>query len=138
MTGLTLGRDVFATQDIFSVAIMVEGSGLPVLLDVTGIAFIAEPSLVAVLVVIGLGAGYACGFELLPIQEAGVAAVAFGLNMFAAQWIFGVAGMVKNRNAPVFFRVAGLALLAKPSLVPFLVVVRLVAGDAGGLEFLLI
>ena len=102
------------------------------------LVFVAEPSLMAMLVIVCLVAGDTGGFEFLLIQETGMTGIALGRDVFAAQRVFGVSVVVKNGNAPVFFRVAGLAFLAEPSLVAFLVVVCLVAGDTGGFEFLLI
>jgi hypothetical protein len=138
MTGLALGRDVLAAQDVLRVAVMVESGDLPVLLDMTGVTFLAEPPLVALFVIVRFVAGDTGALEFLLVQEAGVAAVAFGRNMLAAQEVFGIAVVVKNGNAPVFFRVAGLALLAKTTFMAVLVVIGFVTGDAGGLQFFLV
>src|SRR3990167_1208155 len=104
MAGFTLGRDIFATQNVFRVAIMVESGGLPVLLHMTGFAFVAESSLMAFLVVVGAMAGDARRLKFFRVQESGVAALAFGLDVLAAQWVFCVAVMVKGRDRPILFR----------------------------------
>lgn len=67
MAGFTLGRDVFATQHVFRVAVMVKGRDGPVLFGVAGLALFAESPLVAFLVVVGLVAGHAGGSELFLI-----------------------------------------------------------------------
>ena len=137
MAGLALSRDVLATQNVFRVAIVVEGGGLPVLLHVTGLALVAEAPLVAFLVVVGLVAGDARRLEFFQVQESGVASLAFGLDVLAAQNVFRVAVMVKGGNGPILLGVAGLALVAEAPLMAFLVVVGFMAGYTGGFEFFL-
>ena len=138
MTGFTLGRDVLATQNVFRVAVVVESGSLPVFLDVTGFAFVAESSLMALLVVVGAMTGDARLLEFFHVQDSGVAALAFRLDVFAAQRVFCAAVMVKGRDGPVLFGVTGFAFVAKASLMAFLVVVGLVAGHAGGSDLFLI
>jgi len=45
MAGFTLGRDVFATQHVFRVAVMIKSGDGPVLFGMTGLALFAESPL---------------------------------------------------------------------------------------------
>ncbi len=67
-----------------------------------------------------------------------MARFAFGLNMFSAQHIFGVAIVIKRSDAPIFFRVTGGAFFAETALVSLNVVIGLVTSHASGLEFFLV
>ena len=138
MAGFTFGRDVFATQHVFRVAVMVESGSLPVFLDVTGFAFVAESPLVAFLVIVGTMTGDARLLEFFHVQDSCMAGFTLGRDVLATQHIFRVAVMVKGRDGPVLFGVTGLALFAEATLVAFLVVVGLVAGHAGDPELFLI
>ena len=138
VTGFALGFGMFAAQGVFSIPVVVERSCLPAFLDVTGFAFVAESSLMAFLVVVGAMAGDARLLEFFHVQDAGMAGFTLGRDVFATQNVFRVAVMIKGRDGPVLFGVTGLALFAEATLVAFLVVVGLVAGDTGYPEFLLI
>lgn len=50
-------------QGIFRVAVVVEGSVLPIFFDMTGFAFIAKSAFVALAVVVGFMASDAHGFK---------------------------------------------------------------------------
>ena len=65
MAGFTLGRDVFTTQYVFCVAVMIKGGDGPVLFGMTGLALFAESPLMAFLVVVWLVTGHANAPELL-------------------------------------------------------------------------
>ena len=138
MAGFTLGSDVFSTQNVLRVAVMIKSGNLPVFFDVTRFAFVTETSLVAFLVVVGTMTGDARLLEFFHVQDAGMAGFTLGRDVFATQHVFRVAVVVKGRDGPVLFRVAGLTLFAEPSLMAFLIVVGLVAGHAGGSELFLI
>ena len=138
MAGFTLGSDVFSTQNVLRVAVMIKSGNLPVFFDVTRFAFVTETSLVAFLVVVGTMTGDARLLEFFHVQDAGMAGFTLGRDVFATQNVFRVAVMIKGRDGPVLFGVTGLALFAEATLVAFLVVVGLVAGDTGYPEFLLI
>ena len=127
MAGFTLGRDVFATQHVFRVAVMVKGRDGPVLFSVTGLALFTEASLVAFLVVVDLVAHYAGGSELLLIQETGVASGTSRQAMFSAQGVFCVLVVVEGDHLPLPVVVAALALGAELALV---FIILPVAGDA--------
>ena len=106
VTGFALGGGMFATQGIFGIPVVIESSGLPAFLDVTGFAFVAKATLVAFLVVVGAMTGDARLLEFFHVQDAGMAGFTLGRDVFAAQNVFRVAVMVKGRDGPVLFGVA--------------------------------
>ena len=64
MAGFTLGRDVFAAQNVFRVAVMVKGRDGPVLFGVAALALFTKVALVAFFVIVGLVTGHANASEL--------------------------------------------------------------------------
>ena len=85
---------------------MIEARLFPVRLVMAGLALFAFLALV--FVVLGV-AGVAGGLGLITIEKSAVAADAFNLCMFAAQWILGIAIMIEFDGLPVFFHVTALA-----------------------------
>ena len=106
---------------------MVDPGYLPVAFVVTGFTFPAFLSFVRVILFM---AGDAGSLQLLLEQESRVATVALGLDVLAAQDEFGVAVVIKFHGLPAFFHVAGLAPLAKATLVTFTVIVGFMARHA--------
>ena len=134
VAALALDLGVFAAQRILRVAVVIEGRGLPAALVMAVLAFRAELTLMALLVVILLVAAVTVGLEFLLIQAAGVTTTAFRLGMLAAQRVFRIAVVIEDGAGPVHFGVTALAFRAEQTLVTLLVIVLAVAGDAGGFE----
>ena len=134
---VALGLDMLAAQDKFCVAAVIKFHGLPAFFHVAELALSAKAALVTFTVIVGFMTRHARCFELVPEQEPGMAAVALGLDVLATQDEFGVAAVDEGRNAPIFFRVAGFALLAKTTFVTFTIIVGLVTGDTGSFQLFL-
>src|SRR5689334_9516266 len=109
---------------------VVEAGLLPGLLDVAAVAFRSELPFVLVVLLV---AGDARALQLVAIQVARMAAVAFHLPVLAAQRILGLRVVVERDLRPRLGGVAGLAFLPEAALV---LVVLLVAADARHRRFL--
>ena len=99
-------------------------SGLPILLDMALLALVA---FLALMFIVFLMAGNARGFQFVVVQVAGMAILAFGGLVFAAQGVLGVLVMVEQNVLPDFFVVATLAFSAE---LAFVLVVLLMAPQA--------
>ena len=109
--------------------IVVEVPDFPVPAVVAGCAVGAETSLMRVLFLV---AGDAFGFGILECRR-GMAFLAFDLEMSSQQWETSAA-MIEAGLIPRLLVVAALALLA---LLTFVLIVSLMAGETGSLEFVL-
>src|SRR6266571_818466 len=114
--------------------VVLEGRLLPVLLVVAGLALLAVAALMSLLVVIlavTADAGLRQLFHRrLAAHPALVTGLALGILVLVAQRVLGVLVVIKIGRLPRLLVVAALALVAERTLVPLLVVVLPVAGDA--------
>ena len=121
---------VLAEQRETSQAVIDLG-GLPVAFVMAGLAL---PAFLALVLVVLFVAGDAGSLQLFLEKESGMAAVAPGLGVLAAQDELGVAIVIEFHVFPAFFQVTGLAFRAEATTVAFLFVVGFVTGDTGGFE----
>ena len=124
MTGLARGCFVLAQQRIFRILVVVEGRGFPALLVVTGVTFRAEYGLVSIVFSVTRDA---IGLELVFIEVACMAALAFYGLMLVQQRVCGVPAMVEDNLLPISLRVTGGALHSEAACV---LVVLFVAAQA--------
>lgn len=122
MATLTGDRAMFADERILGVSIMVKGQGVPVVLAMTGLAFLAKIRSVDIFFCM---AGEAIGRCLVFIQRTLMTTVTCRSLMIAFEPIGGITVMVEEQHLPVPFGVAPLALFPESSLMG---VVLLVAG----------
>lgn len=140
VTGDTFGLAVLAKQLVFGLSVMIKNDLFPALVVVTGLALGAKFSLVTFfLVVVLFVTGKAIHLELVLIDVALVTFDTFDVVMLSAQRKFCFPVVIKWNFFPAAFDMAGFALGAEFSLVPFsLVIVLLVAGDTLLLELVLV
>ena len=134
-----LGINVLAEQRVFGFLVVVENDFFPTLVVVTGLALWTEFSLVPFLLVVVLFVtGNAIHLELVLVDVALVTLDTFDIVMLSAQRKFCFLVMIKRNFFPAALDMAGFALGAEFPLVPFLVIVLLVAGDTFLLELILV
>ena len=111
---------------------VIEGRVLPFLFVMTRLALVAQLALVLVILLVTGNTG---AFQLALVNVAllrQVAAIALAFPMLALEQVFGFLVVIENAALPILGRVAAAAFFAITPLVPLLVIILAVTGDALG------
>lgn len=121
---------VLPPECVLRVLVVIEGTHVPRLFGVAGLALVAELALMSLLLIVVAMTGDAGRWRLLPVQETGMAAGTLRGGMSALQAVPRVPVVIEDDLLPAPIPVTDRAFLAKFSLVTGLLIVGTMTPDA--------